>query len=117
LVAEFVTVPGEAFPEVVNGGVEHYPGADFPDASVEIPLRTMLKSQYQFFIGLGNDELGYIIPKAEWDEHPPWLNDNPKPFYGEINSPGPNSAAAISDALAGLVTAASTAQSTGHHRH
>jgi len=116
-VAEFVTVPGEAFPEVVNGGAVRYPGADFPDAPLETPLRAMLKSRYQFVIGLGNDELGYIIPKAEWDERPPWLNNSPKPFYGEINSPGPDTAAAISDALAGLVTDASTAQSTGHHRH
>jgi hypothetical protein len=115
LLAEFVTIPGEAFPEVVNGGVERYPGADFPDAPLDPPLRAILRSKYQFVIGLGNDELGYIIPKAEWDERPPWLNNSPKPFYGEINSPGPDTAAAIIHALADLVTRALTAQS-GDHR-
>jgi hypothetical protein len=116
LLAEFVTIPGEAFPEVVNGGVERYPGADFPDAPLETPLRAILKSKYQFVIGLGNDELGYIIPKAEWDEGPPWLNNSPKPYYGEINSPGPDSAAAIIHALADLVTTGLTEQSGGHRR-
>ena len=24
-------------------------------------------------IGLANDELGYIIPKRQWDEKPPFL--------------------------------------------
>ncbi len=116
LLAELVTIPGEAFPEVVNGGVERYPGADFPDAPLETPLRSILKSKYQFVIGLGNDEIGYIIPKAEWDERAPWLNNNPKAFYGEINSPGPDSAAAIIRALADLVTTGATAQSGGHRR-
>jgi hypothetical protein len=116
LLAEFVTIPGEAFPEVVNGGVERYPGADFPDAPLEPPLRSMLKSKYQFVVGLGNDELGYIIPKAEWDEQPPWLNNSPKPFYGEINSPGPDSAATIVEALESLVTAAPAAQPAGRQR-
>src|SRR5262249_53957087 len=116
LLARFVTIPGEAFPEVVNGGVEHYPGADFPEAPLETPLRSILKSRYQFVIGLGNDELGYLIPKAEWDEQPPWLNHSPKPFYGEINSPGPDSAAAIVHALADMITTASTASSRGHGR-
>jgi len=116
LLAEFATIPGEAFPEVVNGGVERYPGADFPDAPLDPPLRAILKSKYQFVIGLGNDELGYIIPKAEWDEHAPWLNNSPKAFYGEINSPGPDSAAAIIEALESLVTAGSAAQSADRHR-
>src|SRR2546427_3971879 len=31
-------------------------------------LRAHLKSKYQFILGLANDELGYLIPKAEWDD-------------------------------------------------
>ncbi|HEY6307630.1 MAG TPA: hypothetical protein VI488_14350 [Candidatus Angelobacter sp.] len=107
LLAEFVTIPGEIFPELVNGGITRYPGADYPDAAMETPLRSVLHSKNQFIIGLGNDEIGYIIPKSEWDERPPWLNNSPQAFYGEINSAGPDSAASIWRALADLVAAAS----------
>jgi len=103
ILAEFVTIPGEIFPELVNGGIARYPGADYPDASMEVPVRSLLKSKYQFIIGLGNDEMGYIIPKAEWDERPPWLNNNPRAYYGEINSPGPETAPAVTQALAELI--------------
>jgi hypothetical protein len=105
LLAEFVTIPGEIFPELVNGGITRYPGADFPEAAMETPLRNILrgKSQFVFILGLGNDEIGYIIPKSEWDERPPWLNNSPQAYYGEINSAGPDAAASISHAVADLV--------------
>ena len=70
-------------------------------------MRSLLKSKYQFIIGLGNDEMGYIIPKAEWDERPPWLNNSPRAYYGEINSPGPETAQTVTHALANLITGAS----------
>jgi hypothetical protein len=101
--AQFVTVPGEAFPELINGGITRYPGADFPDAPMEAPIRQSLTSSYPFVLGLGNDELGYLIPKAEWDERPPWLNNSPQAYYGEINSAGPDTAQAVTRALAELV--------------
>ena len=107
LLAEIATIPGEAFPEIVNGGVERYPGADFPEASIEAPLTTILKSRYQLILGLGNDEIGYIIPKAEWDEQAPWLNNSPLAYYGEINSVGADTAPAVVGALADLVRSAS----------
>jgi hypothetical protein len=107
--AEFITVPGEIYPELVNGGVTRYPGADFPDAPMEKPLRSLLKSKYQFILGLGNDELGYIIPKSEWDEHEPWLNNSPQPYYGEINSVGPDTASAVLNAIARSVRVSVTA--------
>jgi hypothetical protein len=107
--AELITVPGEIYPELVNGGVTRYPGADFPDAPLEKPLRSLLKSKYQFILGLGNDELGYIIPKSEWDEHEPWLNNSPQPYYGEINSVGPDTASAVLNAIARSVMASATA--------
>jgi hypothetical protein len=103
VLAEFVTIPGEIFPELVNGGIARYPGADYPDAPMEPPVRSLLKSRYQFIIGLGNDEMGYIIPKVEWDERPPWLNNSPLACYGEINSPGPETAPVIAEALAELI--------------
>jgi hypothetical protein len=103
VLAEIVTIPGEIYPELVNGGITRYPGADYPDAPLEPALRPQLKSQYQFVLGLANDEIGYLIPKAEWDEVPPWLQDRPKPWYGEINSTGPDAAGVILRALIGLI--------------
>lgn len=104
-VAEIATVPGEIYPELVNGGITRYPGADFPDAPFEATIREHLKSRYQFIFGLGNDELGYLIPKAEWDDQPPWLLNKPQRWYGEINSAGPEIANAVARALVGLIEA------------
>ncbi len=102
-VAEIVTIPGEAFPEIVNGGIMRYSGADYPDAPLETPVRTILRANYQFVLGLANDELGYLIPKVEWDERPPWLQSSPHQYYGEINSVGPEAVGAVLRALGTLV--------------
>ncbi len=102
-VAEIVTVPGEIYPELVNGGIAHLPGADYPRAPFEPVLRAQLKTREQFILGLGNDEIGYLIPKAEWDAEPPWLNNAPAPWYGEINSPGPDAAGVVLRALSHLI--------------
>ncbi|MFB3916286.1 MAG: hypothetical protein ACE14M_06130 [Terriglobales bacterium] len=102
VLAEIVTVPGEIYPELVNGGMVRYPGADYPDAPFEPVLRSHLKSRYQFVLGLANDEIGYLIPKAEWDDQPPWLQNRPERWYGEINSVGPDAAGAVLRALVSL---------------
>lgn len=101
--AEIATVPGEIYPELVNGGMTRYPGADFPDAPFEPTIREHLKSRYQFIFGLANDELGYIIPKAEYDDVPPWLLNRKDRWYGEINSAGPDVAGVVTKALVGLI--------------
>lgn len=102
-VAEIVTVPGEIYPELVNGGITRYPGADFPDAPFEPAIRPQLQSKFQFVFGLANDELGYIIPRSEWDDEPPWLMNKKDRWYGEINSAGPDIAGAVTRALVGLI--------------
>jgi hypothetical protein len=102
VVAEIATVPGEIYPELVNGGITRYFGADFPDAPFEPIVRPHLKSKYQFIFGLANDEIGYIIPKAEWDSQPPWLENRPHRWYGEINSIGPDAAGVVTQALVKL---------------
>jgi hypothetical protein len=102
---EIVTIPGEIYPELVNGGITRYFGADYPDAPFEPILRPHLKTPYQFIFGLGNDELGYLIPKAEWDNQPPWLQGRNKRWYGEINSAGPDAADAVMEGLIRLIEA------------
>jgi hypothetical protein len=103
LAAEIATVPGEIYPELTNGGISRYFGADYPDAVFEPTLRAHLKSRYQFILGLGNDELGYLIPKAEWDDQPPWLLNAPQRWYGEISSAGPDAAGVMVRGLVQLI--------------
>jgi hypothetical protein len=103
VVAEIVTIPGEIYPELLNGGMARYAGADYPGAAFEPVLRQHLKTKYQFIFGLGNDEIGYLIPKAEWDEVSPWLMNAAEPWYGEINSVGPDAAGSVLSKLAELV--------------
>ena len=78
-VAEIATLPGEIYPELVNGGITRYAGADYPEAPPEPVLRERLKTSYQFVFGVCEDEIGYLIPKAEWDEEPPWLRNAAQP--------------------------------------
>ncbi len=95
-------VPGEIYPELINGGIERAPGGDFDIEPVEVPaLRKLMPGQVKFVFGLANDELGYIIPKSEWDEKPPHLYDT-KGVYGEVNSCGPDTARLLHAALAEL---------------
>ena len=53
--------------------------------------------------GLANDELGYIIPKSEWDEAPPYLYDAKSSPYGEIVSPGPETGPILHAAVPRLI--------------
>ena len=45
-------------------------------------------------IGLANDQIGYIIPKSQWDVEAPFVYNN-KDQYGEENSGGPDVAPTI----------------------
>jgi hypothetical protein len=92
-----LTVPGEIYPEIVVGGVEAKPGRDFEIAPVEVPpLKEFMnaKARMSLTIGLCNDQIGYIVPKSQWDTKPPYVYRN-KPQYGEINSGGPDVAPAV----------------------
>lgn len=103
LLAEIATVPGEIYPELVNGGLTRYPGADYPDAPFEPTVRAGMHSAYPMVFGLANDELGYIIPKCEWDSKPPWLQNRKTHWYGEVNSAGPEVAGAVTRSLRELM--------------
>jgi len=89
--AWILTIPGEINPEIVNGGIESPDGGDFPIEPVEVPpLRELMRGKYNFVIGLANDEVGYIMPKTQWDQAKPYTYGSKKGFYGEINSLGPD---------------------------
>ncbi len=107
-----LTVPGELLPELAVGG---YDGsqmftdmADLIDPNNPNPpdlgqapagpyLKQRIGSPYTWIIGLGNDELGYIIPQYDFklSDSVPWFSEAPGDHYEETNSLGPH--------IAGLV--------------
>ncbi len=102
---DIAAVPGEIYPELVLGKVQDPPdpGADYPDAPMEPAIYAQLRGRFRMLIGLANDELGYIIPKRQWDEKPPYCYGLTKPQYGEINSLGPDTAPLLCEAFRSLV--------------
>lgn len=101
--AGFLSIPGEIYPEIIYGGIESPPGQDFSIDPVEVPpLQEKMSTTYKFYIGLSNDEIGYIIPKSEWDNEEPWLYLDERDTYGEENSLGPETAPLIYQELSEL---------------
>lgn len=94
-------IPGELYPELVAGRVEDPadPNADFPDAPIEPSVLDTLPDGPILIFGLANDEVGYIIPRRQWDREPPFAYDREKAQYGEINSIGPKAAPILMNAL------------------
>lgn len=104
-----LTVPGELFPEVAIGG---YDGSrvnttedEFIDAGNPNPpdlsqapaapyLKDRMGAQYNWILGLGNDELGYIVPAYDFkvDEALPYIEEAEGDHYEETNSLGPQTA-------------------------
>lgn len=92
----FAALPGEVYPEIINGGVESPEGRDFDIDPVEVPpVREMMKGKYKFVFGLANDEIGYIIPKSHWDVKAPYAFNRKDSPYGEENSLGSETAPAL----------------------
>jgi hypothetical protein len=95
-------IPGELYPELVRGQVASPadPAADFPTAAVEPSVVELTGGEKWMLFGLANDEIGYVIPRRQWDNLPPYAYGRSTPQYGEINSCGPQVAPIIMQALA-----------------
>ena len=102
---EVAAIPGEIYPELVLDKVQDPPdpGADFPKAPIEPAIYKQLKSKHKMILGLANDEIGYIIPKRQWDEKPPFCYGRKTAQYGEANSLGPETAPVLCKAFRELV--------------
>ncbi len=98
---DVAAIPGEIYPELVLDKVQDPPnaGADFPKAPVEPAVYKQLRGPHRMLIGLANDEIGYIIPKRQWDERPPFCYGRKKAQYGEGNSLGPETAPLVCGAF------------------
>ena len=89
-------MPGEVFPELVFGtGNESDPEA-LNTIAAERGYGSVL------YVGLANDELGYIIPPSDYvlDEELPYLQQADTDHYEETNSVGKNCAFDLADAFA-----------------
>ncbi len=94
-------IPGEIYPELVLGKVQDPPdpGADFPKAAAEPGIYAQLRGPYRMVVGLANDEVGYMIPRRQWDERPPFCYGRKQAQYGEANSLGPDTAPIVCGAF------------------
>jgi hypothetical protein len=103
-------IPGEIYPESVYGKVQDPvdSGADFPDAPIEKPILETLPGPKVLIIGLANDELGYILPKRQWDKVAPFAYGRGSDQYGEENSVGPEAAPILYQALENRVREATS---------
>ena len=98
-------MPGEIYPEIINGGVENPEGGDFVIDPIETPsLRQSMPGKYQLMIGLANDMIGYVIPRSQWDEKAPFTYGNQDAPYGEINSVGSETAPILYEACKALIS-------------
>lgn len=102
-------IPGEIFPELVSG--EAYEVANTEGVN-PVPLREIAADgglENLIIIGLANDEIGYIVPPADFLVNPelPYLekimDHRGEDHYEETNSAGPECAQAVADAFAAAV--------------
>ena len=90
--AQMITMPGEVLPSVGHR------------------LKNSMTGKYNFQIGLGNDELGYIIPEKEWDWTGNWTMPPPPEFpdfdgkYEESMSVGPATAIEMESTLTEMLS-------------
>ncbi len=114
-----LTIPGELLPELAIGGYDGAftpPGVDIVDPGNPLPpdlsqapegpyLHDLMGAEVNWIVGLGNDELGYIIPPYNFvlDEEVPWLFEADGDHYEETNSLGPDTAPLIADEVARLL--------------
>ena len=117
-----LTIPGEILPELVVGGYDEADGQPFtpleamvdegnpnpPDLSAAPAgpyLAERMGAEYNWIIGLGNDELGYIIPSYNFKLHEstPYLQEADGDHYEETNSLGPETAPVVEAAAIQLL--------------
>jgi len=115
-----VTVPGEVVPELVIGG---YDGSHVGDPSKSLIdednpnppdlslapqgpyLDDIIPNTHRWIVGMGNDELGYIIPEYDFqlDDRLPWFDEAEGDHYEETRSLGPKTAEMVQSEIQRLM--------------
>ena len=99
-----LAVPGELFPELQLGGYlsAEEAAAGGPEMN-PTPLRQLANDENLIIFGLGNDELGYILPPNDYllDAEKPFIEEprdrHGRKHYEETNSAGPMMAIRIAE--------------------
>ncbi len=113
-----LTIPGELLPELAVGGYDgsHTNIGESTDqiVSSENPnppdltqapegpyIKERMQGQHNWIVGLGNDEVGYIIPEYNFITHTtsPWFDEPEGDHYEETNSLGPGTAGLVESAV------------------
>ncbi|MBW2452998.1 MAG: hypothetical protein JRI68_00730 [Deltaproteobacteria bacterium] len=108
---ELLSAPGEVHPELVVGGHDgsradpNFPfvrddnpnPSDMDDAPDGPYWKDYLTAPVKLYVGMGNDELGYIVAPFNFALHPdnPWLEEWTDHHYEETYSLGPETADVI----------------------
>ncbi len=102
---QIAAIPGEVYPEITLGKFQRpqEAHADFPGAPLEPTIFPLMTGRYKMVIGLANDEVGYIIPKSQWDWFRPYAYGRKERQYGEFNSCSPEVAPRLMAAWAKLI--------------
>lgn len=113
-----VTIPGELLPELAIGGYDGAftpPGSDIVDPNNPNPpdlsaapagpyLLERVGGDHVWVLGLGNDEVGYIIPPYNFEvSDAAYLTEAEGDHYEETNSLGPQTATLIESMVDQLV--------------
>jgi hypothetical protein len=118
-----LSVPGELLPELAIGGFDgsHTNIGDYTDPIVDLEqefpadlskapegpfLKERMDGAMNWIIGLGNDELGYIIPEYNYilDDRIPYLEEAGGDDYEETNSLGAGTAPLVNEWADRLIT-------------
>ena len=109
---QMLSIPGEILPELVIGGYDgsrvNAPGVPLVDPENPNPpdldnapegpyIQDRMGGTYRWIIGLGNDELGYIIPDYNFElaQGNPYVDEAEGDHYEETNSLGPHVAGLV----------------------
>jgi hypothetical protein len=91
-----LTMGGELYPELLVGGIDPSRGsAPYNQAPLEVPLVSnpnWKSDPFQFFFGVTNDFIGYVIPQPQWDG---WNSGQ----YGEEFATDPQVGSIVSENL------------------
>lgn len=115
------TMPGQLLPEAALGGYEgsltgppvydlvqtDNPNPPALDLALLAPyLVEELPGTQRWVVGLGKDELGYIVPSYNFETHPetPYLDEAEGHHYEETNSLGPDTEPILTDAAKALLS-------------
>jgi hypothetical protein len=116
-----LSIPGEVFPELVFGGYDGSKvGNEFdtiisddnpnPPDLAQAPegpyWGDLLETEHAWIVGLGNDEVGYIIPEYDFKVDPisPYIDEPEGDHYEETNSLGPQTVPLLDQAIRQLLS-------------